>query len=327
MSNNNKALTVKNIDAPVSWGDREEIDAIAKRLKAMLPNGNRMTNEQAFAAAQYAQLTTLDPFSGGFYVIPGGGIHNHYATIAAWAQDKEPFNDKYFPLDADEMRFEGINPDEVIAAWKCYVLKDSKAELLGTYLKAGIGLQDALDLAATRGIGVITKSDTVDKFGKPMSPPKTWTWDKKAQKRALTDALKRSHGKPTAAELRAMSERLHKDSPDARLAALEKLGGQVLIESGGMTPEQHQDRLQDNVKLLRDQGDGDIGEDWQAEDYARFVARVKFQIPFYATNEQVGEAMGKLELEYSAANEDMLFDELARHANEQADQGAYDTEG
>lgn len=261
MNTNNKLTTQTQESTPESWGNRQEIAAIARRLKTMLPNGGRLTDDQAFAAAQYAQLSHLDPFSGGFYAMPGGGIINHYAVIVGWAQDKAPYSDKYMPLTDEERTAEGI-ADDVVAAWKCYILRDDRAHLLGDLLRSGMSFVEALDFFAAKGIGVVTKADTVGQNGQPIAPPKNWTWEKVAQKRALRAALSLSHGKPSAAELRAIAERVYQNSPDARLGRIEMQAAQIEAGSANMTPAEHATRLQQNAALLRGDQDDSIGEDW-----------------------------------------------------------------
>ncbi len=105
-------LTIHQDHAPAQWGDRQEVAAVAKRIKAMLPGGERLSDQQAFAAGQYALISGLDPFSGGFYAMPGGGIVSHYAVLVAWAQKTAPYSDKYFPLSEGERAAEGVPAGE-----------------------------------------------------------------------------------------------------------------------------------------------------------------------------------------------------------------------
>lgn len=247
------------------WGDKVELGQIAARLKTMLPNGANMTEQQIWAAAQYAQITGLDPFAAGFFVMPQGGIIQHYAILVAWAQSKAPYSDKYLPLDASEKDLEGI-PEDLIA-WKCYILRDDRAPILAEYIKAGMPFVEALDFLAAKGIGIIGPDDLKTKAGKDRQPPKGWTWQKVAQKRALRSALSLSHGRPTAIELRHFSELAYQDSHQAKLANLETQAAVQIQAAASMTKADHRDRLETNGTILHGpEDDTAIGEDEPAPD-------------------------------------------------------------
>jgi hypothetical protein len=60
-------------DANIAYGNREEIDALAKRIKTMLPGGDKLSANEALALAQVATVTRLNPFVGEVWYIPGHG--------------------------------------------------------------------------------------------------------------------------------------------------------------------------------------------------------------------------------------------------------------
>lgn len=163
-----KALAIQQNTAPEAWGERAEIDAIAKRLRTMLPNGAKLNDGQLYAAGQYAKLTGLDPFTGGFTAMPDGGIFDGYKTLVAWAQSKELYTDKYYSMTAEELAEEGYS--DVIAGWKCYLIRWSQQAILLGYLQAGFPLPDALEMVVTKGIGVVSKKDTQNKSGQEIAP-------------------------------------------------------------------------------------------------------------------------------------------------------------
>jgi hypothetical protein len=302
------------------WGDREEIGSIAKRLKAMLPNGENLTDQQAYAAAQYAKLSGLDPFASGFFAMPGGGITQHYAILVNWAQQKSPYSDRYLPLSDDEREVEGI--EESAIAWKCYVLKNSDAPTLAVYMQAGMPFTDALDFCAAKGIGFVTDKDRTNKYGKPIDPPKNWTWQKVAQKRALRSALALSHGRPSVDELRRIAQQV---TPEGRLERLETQYTEIARQSEELTPEEHKRRRDENARLLHGEpagGDWLDGEvvDSTVADWDKFCDRVLDNIKFFQSGDEVKAAISSLELEYSADNEDVTFDALAKYANKKADE-------
>lgn len=317
MTNNS---IVKADEKPIAeWGDREEVAGIAKRIKTMLPGGDKLSDQQAYAAAQYARLSGLDPFAKGFYAMPGGGIHRHYAILVNWAQGKAPYTDRYLPLTAEEREVEGLPEDTI--AWKCYIIRDDRAHILGMYLKAGLALDDALGLVATRGIGRVSRKDRTGRDGKPTDPPKGWTWEKVAQKRALTDALSLSHGQPTAQEIRAISERMPAH-PDERAARYEEAVTQVAAESAGLSPAQHRERLAGNVQILRGDDEEIDPVELYETDEADFALNVIDRIPYYNHGRHVKNTLKKLGLVFDPENTEMLFDELARYASAQADAAA-----
>jgi len=257
-NNENKAIVKP--DAPKEWGDRQEVAALATRLKTMLPNGQQLTDDQAFAAAQYAQLTKLDPFAAGFHVMPRGGITHHFAVLVNWAQGKAPFSDQYEVLSDAERKDYGIADADTIA-FKCLVLRDDRLPTVRKYVQFGASFREAVEMVAAVGIGVVTKKDRTGKNG-PIDPPKTWTWEKVAQKRALRNALALSHGKPTAQELRAIGQQLHRDSDEGRLEQMATEWKQITDEASDMTPEEHARRLDENVTIMRGPEEGAIGDDY-----------------------------------------------------------------
>lgn len=326
--NSDKALEVQEGNTIDTWGDREEIEAIAKRLKVMLPNGQNLTNEQAYAAAQYAKLSGLDPFASGFFAMPGGGITQHYAILVNWAQQKAPYSDKYMPLSAEERETEGITGDDTIA-WKCYVLKRDDAPTLGIYLTAGMPFTEALDFVAARGIGFVTANDRKNKYGKSIDPPKNWTWETVAKKRALRQALSLSHGKPSVDELRQIAKKM---TPEGRMGELAEQYAAVAEQSVGMTTKQHKERLEENASLLRGEPANDDYIDGESEpidpwdSFCDAIIESDDKIPHFETPEQIRAAIIELDIEFEAGKEEEIYNALDRYANEKADKKSAEKE-
>jgi len=306
------------------WGDSDEVDAIKRRLQVMLPNGRQLTDDQLYAAAQYAKLTGLDPFSTGFYAMPKGGITLHYAALVAWAQDKGPYSDRYQPLTEDERIDHGVTDGETIA-FKCYIMRDDRADVLGTYMRAGMPFNEALDFLAAKGIGIITKSDRTTRDGKKMDPPKGWTWERVAKKRALRDALKQSHGVPTAAELREYSRRVYQDTAEGRLEGLEQQAIEIIDRHSQMTDQERRAQFQNHVTIMRGEVESGIGDDIDGEftDYhEEFAQHVIDTIPFYRNATHVISTAAGLGFERITEEvSELAYDELAKYAKQQADQG------
>lgn len=317
-----KSLIVKRDNGlTAEWGDREVVDGIKRRLQVMLPNGEKLSDGQLFAAAQYAQLTGLDPFAVGFYAMPRGGITQHYAILVAWAQSKAPYSDRYMPLSAIERQEHGITSDDTIA-FKCYIMRDDRANVLGTYIQAGMPFTDALDFLAAKGIGMVTKSDRTGRDG-AIDPPRGWTWERVAKKRALRDALKQSHGAPTAAELQEFTRRVYDDSQEGRLEGLERQAIELTTEHSRLSPVEIKDRLTNNVTIMRGPGDSAIGEDDTSDYEAEFATHVIKTIPWYKNKQHVISTAAALGFEtITEDTAELVYDELAKYAKQQADKEA-----
>ena len=57
----------------VILGEYTELQRLAKRIKLMVKDGNRLSDEEALALAQIAHVTQLNPFIGEVWYIPGKG--------------------------------------------------------------------------------------------------------------------------------------------------------------------------------------------------------------------------------------------------------------
>ena len=55
-----------------------DVSEMAALIKAMLPNGSKLTDQEAMAGAMYGKAHDLDPFKGEYYIIPGKGIFPGY---------------------------------------------------------------------------------------------------------------------------------------------------------------------------------------------------------------------------------------------------------
>lgn len=272
-----KQITI--IDAaPEHWGDRKEIASVARRIKALLP-GQKMTDDQAMALAQYARLVDANPFRGEIYMLPNGQIVDGYKLLIRWARGKAPFSEKYSELTESEKVTEGITAVDI--AYRCLILRDDKKNMLLTLVQAGASFQEAYDLVATSSIGVVTAKDRNGRNGE-IPPPKGWTWAQVARKRALKNALNMSHGAPSPQELAKASwqvgptqtkvddwQEISADlPPDARdrAARFAAIGREVLEAAETMTSEEKQARRQHNDELLHPNQDEELDEGY--DDYA-----------------------------------------------------------
>lgn len=63
----------KNTAVIQSYGESDDIYSLAKRIKVMVPGGNKLQDAEAQALAQVALVTNCNPFIGEIWYIPGRG--------------------------------------------------------------------------------------------------------------------------------------------------------------------------------------------------------------------------------------------------------------
>ena len=205
MSNNGKEL-VKTADAPIEWGNREEIVALGNRLKAMMPGD--LSNDEALLLAQYAAATDANPFRGEIYAYSYKGkmvLTEGYKLLVRWARRQCNFYERYEELDGDEL-------PEAAIGYRCRILREDAVEDLVALTKAGV--ENAYEMISTEAVGVVTKADMTTRDGRPNQPPTGWTWQDVARKRALKNCINRAYGSPSPREIAEESWRL--DQADAR---------------------------------------------------------------------------------------------------------------
>lgn len=64
---NDKALTVQADLGLSEYGSREDVAAMARRIQAMLPGGNKMSTSDAMALAQHSIALGANPYRGEVY--------------------------------------------------------------------------------------------------------------------------------------------------------------------------------------------------------------------------------------------------------------------
>lgn len=192
------------------FGKREDIAALGARIRAMMPGGEKLTNQQAMAAAQYALTLGANPFRGEIYAYEDRGqlqIVEGYKLLVRWAKAKCDYSEWYMPLE---------NLDEGDIGFTCYILRKDKHELLQTFLDRGMELDRAMDIVTVSAGGVVRADEMIysrdskwHKRGDPLGPPTGWTWEDVAKKRALKNALNKSHGVPSLADIARESWNVH----------------------------------------------------------------------------------------------------------------------
>jgi hypothetical protein len=112
------------------YGDRDDIDALARRIKVMVPGGDKLNTNEALALAQISQACKLNPFIGEVWYIPGKGgmvgirgarryaneqVKDEAGRDAYWFPDIQPCP----PAEAG-----ATESEKVVAAFRC-VIHDS----------------------------------------------------------------------------------------------------------------------------------------------------------------------------------------------------------
>jgi len=200
MSDEKDIIPVETIDhMPTEYGDRQAVATFGQRIKAMLPGGDKMNDAQAMALAQYSMLLDANPFRGEVYGYSDShGFHlvDGYKMLVRWARKQCPYTETYKPI-------EGLPAGAI--GYRCYILREDARPTLREFVGLGASFDRAYELATVSAVGVVTKSDMTTNKGYPQDPPKGWTWDDVAKKRALKNALNLSHGAPSPREIAAQS--------------------------------------------------------------------------------------------------------------------------
>jgi hypothetical protein len=190
MTEEKEIATTEQPDVDIEeYRSRQQIAVMGKRIKALLPGGEELTDNQAMALGQYALVMDANPYRGEVYPMVSGGkfqLVEGYKLLVRWAKRQCPYTEKYEPIT-------GI-PEGAIG-YRCYILRDDARPVLTELVRAGAPWKDAFDIAATSAVGV------VDPGEKTRQPPKTWTWDQVARKRALKNAINQAYGMPSPREI------------------------------------------------------------------------------------------------------------------------------
>jgi hypothetical protein len=259
MSDNNKDLVIQQDVNLAEYGTREEVAALGRRLKVMVPGD--LTETEAMALAQYSRLMDANPFRGEIYAFNSRGklqLVEGYKLLIRWARRQCNYSEKYERLPDDEV------PGGAVG-YRCYILRDDAKQTLADFVKAGATFQDAYEIAAASAVGVALKNDNV---------PTGWTLDEVARKRALKNAINRAYGSPSPREIAQETwkvgeiETLPEDWADVEFepgsyereqeAASNAVARESASKVEGMTDEERQEMLERNRVILHG------GPDWDS---------------------------------------------------------------
>jgi len=248
-----------------AYGSRDDIVALSKRIRTMLPGGEKLTPEQAMSLAQYSIAVDANPYRGEVYgwTDARGKFHltDGYKLLVRWAKRQCNYSEKYDPMPATELKDGDIG-------YRCWILRDDARPFLQQMIQAGADFREAFEIAATSAVGVVKQAETwSSRNNKVIDPPKGWTWDQVARKRALKNALNLSHGAPSPREIAAMSWQVgdtqttpadwQEITPQMtteereRTALLSAQYREQKAEFDSLTPEEQQARLDYGRSVLR----------------------------------------------------------------------------
>jgi hypothetical protein len=263
-------------------GNKEDLIETGHQLKALLPGGDKLTDNQAISVGNYAQLTKANPFRGEIYGYTDKNgkliIVDGYKLLIRWAKSISDYDEDYgdrLPVGAEDIAEGDIG-------YRLTIMRHDKKKGIKEYVDMGATFKEAFDLVANRAVGVVRKSETWNSYkNKAIPPPKGWTWDEVARKRALKNVLNRAYAMPSIEELVKLNwdvdgqETVAEDwaAPDtyrsteeaeahARLAAQERerqenVDGMDEAEKAAYTEE-----IKSVTETMRDNGDDDpLGEE------------------------------------------------------------------
>jgi hypothetical protein len=287
------------------------VERLASLLRAQYKPPKRRNNEtdeqyalRVVQPEEFEQIIYMayaeghNPLSKSFHYYKMNGaltVQDHYANLVAWGQSVEPFNYRFERVSGPTKSKEGtINAASFVV--RCIVVKraDQGAyrefyrmildSLLGARVDADKAIEQATSQVDQRfasvGEGVVEFGEVYYENGKEIygATPKGRTpgwW--KAEKRALTDALNKSHGMIPAAARFQMSfgnvdvERLPAyingipaDDTEfsERYVRLEAENDRLQRENENLTVEERKARRGKNVEMMRQPKDED---DWLDE--------------------------------------------------------------
>lgn len=136
-----------------------------------------------------------------YYVAYQIVVHPHYAIYKSWAESVNPFRTYFMELTPEEKQMNDVQPGDI--AIKAYNISDSDLghylQFLGTLSQNADTPREAQRFALDQcakgtGIGILKANEMVKDNGDPLEPPKGRGWPWKAEKRAITAAIRFSHG-------------------------------------------------------------------------------------------------------------------------------------
>lgn len=222
-----------------------DVTEMAGLIKAMLPNGAKLTDQEALAGAMYGKAHGLNPFKGEYYIIPGKGVFPGYRGEMRM-QDAREYYTQTRPLRSDEAGEHEIAPGDTARIVELY-----QPDLMARMRTMGVQYQPIL------GVGIVRRSekykyeDWVGEYPnkkrvkldppQPIDPPTGRSWAWKAEQRALKDAMRHMQG---GADILDETVQDHLDDAEQHADA-------IMAEVRNLPPAEQQAQFTARVNAMR----------------------------------------------------------------------------
>jgi hypothetical protein len=175
--------------------DKDKLIDLGHQVKALLPGGQKLTDNQAVSVANYAALTKANPFRGEIYGYRDKNgqlvLVDGYKLLIRWAKSISDYDEDYG--DRLPVGVEGIIEGDI--GYRITIMRHDRKKGIKQYIDLGAPFKEAFDLVANKAVGIVKANETRN------APPKGWSWDEVARKRALKNVLNRAYPMPSIEEL------------------------------------------------------------------------------------------------------------------------------
>lgn len=175
-------------------GEKEELIDLGNKMKALLPGGSKLSDTQAMSVGNYAALTRANPFRGEIYGYESKGqlvLVDGYKLLIRWAKKISDYDEDYGERLPPSV--EGLGEADI--GYRCKIMRHDRKAAIREYITMGATFKEAYALVANSAVGIVTANEIKN------APPKGWSWDQVARKRALKNVLNQAYAMPSLEEL------------------------------------------------------------------------------------------------------------------------------
>jgi hypothetical protein len=217
-------VTNKNTAVVQSYGQADDIYTLAKRIKVMVPGGNKLNDSEAQALAQVSLVTQCNPFIGEIWYIPSRGPmigikgarrHGNQQILEAGGKEAYWFPDLK-PCTGEEAGYKG-DIKGLEAAYKCTITDSVSSR---AYQQMFLETVNSLRAAGSKDpVGeareICGKRPEWNGYGfSTVAEQSKMNKQALAMKRAEADALKRKFDIPFGAEVASGDTALEAEASD-----------------------------------------------------------------------------------------------------------------
>jgi hypothetical protein len=150
--------------------DKNGLVELGQNIKALLPGGNGLTDNQAISLGNYALLNKANPFRGEVYGFKGKAgqlvLVDGYKLLVRWAKSISDYDEDYG--DRLPVGVEGIQEGDI--GYQITIMRHDRKKGITEYIKMGASFKDAFDLVANNAVGIVKAQETRN------PPPKGWSY-------------------------------------------------------------------------------------------------------------------------------------------------------